>query len=105
MQSTRAKLKWQIDKTIERKVATQHKKNIKRKTHEIPKKTSKKNQKKLSMEICHVVVQGKLKRGKLKRKGEGELVSSKNYNMRNIYKQQFTYSTLLIRHRGSGIFC
>lgn len=57
------------------------------------------------MEICHVVVQGKLKRGKLKRKGEGELVSSKNYNMRNIYKQQFTYSTLLIRHRGSGIFC
>lgn len=105
MQSTRAKLKWQIDKTVERKVATQQK-NIKRKTHEIPKKTSKKNQKKLSMEICHVAVQGMLKReGTLKRKGEGELVSSKNYNMRKIYKQQFTYSTLLIRHRGSGIFC
>lgn len=61
------------------------------------------------MEICHVVVWGKLKRGegKLKRKGEGELVSSKNYckNKCEIYKQQFTYSILLIRRRGSGIFC
>lgn len=50
------------------------------------------------MEICHVVVWGKLKRGegKLKRKGEGELVSSKNYCKNKcettIYLPQITHT-------------